>query len=306
MPVKHFLILILLSGSLAYAQNLTVNSSIISVTDNTYLTFSQGIGNRVTPVGVKKLEPLIFESQLAPLFTLQFNKKVPFGFVVSPKCIFRMFNDSSWTVRTPSFMPFILIYHKVKLPFLKHYHFFKPFLDSRPLFFLSYKYGHHSNGAGGSYYIPGTREVNILNGNFATDFTEAAISFLSSDTVNKKVDLISGRLGFEYHIGWNREDSMRYTYYYERINMELRFVLFKKITVVPVLSAMFGKDGFKPTFSSDTYISYRPFVRKSDIAVFAKVYFGPDYYNLRYINNMSFVTFGFLLEPSGLAIIRSR
>lgn len=130
MPIKKILALVLLFSGLAHAQNLTVNSSIIPVTDNTYLTFTQGIGNRITPAGVKKLEPLIFEAQLAPLFTLQFNKKVPFGFVLSPKCIFRMFNDSSWTVRTPSFMPFVLVYHKIKLPFLKQYHFLKPFPET--------------------------------------------------------------------------------------------------------------------------------------------------------------------------------
>ena len=61
---------------LAKSQNLTVNSSIISSSDNTYVTFGQGLGNRITKNGVQNLEPLIFEAQLAPLFTLQFNKKV--------------------------------------------------------------------------------------------------------------------------------------------------------------------------------------------------------------------------------------
>ncbi len=289
---------------LAKSQNLTVNSSIISSSDNTYVTFGQGLGNRITKNGVQNLEPLIFEAQLAPLFTLQFNKKVPFGFALSPKIVCRMFNDSSMTVRTPSYMPFIMVYHRVKFPILKRYNMFKPFMQVKPTFFMSYKYGHHSNGAGGSYYVPGTKEVNLRDGNFATDYTEAAISFLSGDTITKKVDLLSGRLGFEYHVGWNREPQMRDSYYYERISLELRFLLFDRITVVPILSGMYGKEGFKPKYASDTYISFRPFPRKSDIAVFAKVYIGPDYYNLRYTNTMRFVSFGFLLEPKGLAIIK--
>lgn len=287
-----------------YSQKLKINPSIISSSDNTYVTFGQGLGNRITTNGVQKLEPLIFEAQLSPLFTLQFDKKVPFGFALSPKIVCRMFNDSSWTVRTPSYMPFILVYHKINFPILNKYNMFKPILQVKPTFFMSYKYGHNSNGAGGSYFVPGTREINLLNGNFATDYTELAISFLSGDTINKKVDLLCGRLGFEYHIGWNREDNMRSTYYYERINLELRFLLFEKITVTPILSAMYGKDGFKPQYSSDTYISFRPFPEKSDIAIFAKVYIGPDYYNLRYSNTMRYVSFGFLIEPKGLAIIK--
>jgi hypothetical protein len=286
------------------AQNLTVNSSIISCTDNTYITFGQGLGNRITKNGVEKLEPLIFESRIAPIFTLQFNNKVPFGFVLSPKIILRMFNDSSWTVRSPSYMPFILVYHKIKFPFLKRYNMFKPILNIKPSFFMTYKFAHHSNGAGGTYFIPNTKDVNLINGNFTTDFTEIALSFLSKDTVNKKLDLISGRLGFEYHIPLTQENNMEYTYYKERINLELRFVVFKNITVVPVFSAMYGKNSFTPKYSLDTYISYRPFKSKSDLALFAKVYIGPDYYNLRYINTMRYVSFGLLLEAKGLSIFK--
>ena len=67
---------------------------------------------------------------------------------------------------------------------------------------------------------------------------------------------------------------------------------------------MFGRNGFKRQYASDTYISYRPLPKISDISIFAKVYFGPDYYNLRYENNMSFISFGFLLEPKALAIVK--
>lgn len=286
------------------SQNLRVNSSIISNSDNTYVTFGQGLGNRITKNGVEKLEPLIFESQLSLLFTLQFNKKIPFGFVLSPKTVFRMFNDSSSTVRTPSFMPFILVYHKIKFPFLNRYNMFKPFLKVKPLFFASYKYAHHSNGAGGPYFIPNTREVNLVNGNFSTDYTEIAFSFLSQDTIHNNIAMISGRLSGEYHIGLNREDSMRGTYYYEKLSLELRFIVLKTITVIPIVSAMFGENGFKPQYAFETYISFRPFPQRSDLAVFSKVYIGPDYYNLRYINTMRYVSFGILIEPKGLAIIK--
>lgn len=288
------------------AQNLTVNSSIVSCTDNTYVTFGQGLGNQVTEYGLKRLNPLIFEAQLAPLFVLQFNKKVPFGFVLSPKILVRMFHEDSKPVKSPSYMPFILVYHKIKFPILNRYNMFKSILQVKPTFFASYKYCHHSNGANGPYYIPNTREINIATGSFSTDYTEAAFSFLSNDTIHKNFDLISGRVGAEYHIGVNREDSMKSTYYYERINLELRFIAFKTVTIVPVFSAMFGENGFTPKYSMDTYISFRPFPKKSDLAVFAKIYFGPDYYNIRYVNTMRYVSFGILLEPKGLAIIKGK
>lgn len=286
------------------AQDLTVNSSIVSFSDQTYVTFSQGFGNRVTPAGVKKLEPLLFEGQMAPLFSLQFRRRVPFGFSLCPKIVFRMFNEYSYPVRTPSYMPFLLIYHKVRFPFLKHYNMFKPFLKVKPVFYNTYKYGHHSNGQSGEYFMPGTRNINYKDGNFATDYTEVATSFMSGDTIHDNLDLISGRLAFEHHLGLNREDSMYNTYYFEKLSLELRILVFKKITVATGFSAMFGRDGFKPHYASDTYISYRPLPKISDISVFAKLYFGPDYYNLRYENNMSFISFGLLLEPKALAIIK--
>lgn len=286
------------------AQNLTVNSSIISCSDNTYVMFGQGLGNRITKNGVEKLEPLIFEAQLSPLFTLQFNKKVPFGFVLSPKILVRMFNETSVPVKSPSYMPFILIYHKIRFPFLNRYNMFKYILKEKPTQFVSYKFAHHSNGANGPYYIPDTKEINIQSGSFSTDYTEVAFSFLSKDTIHKNIDLISGRIGGEYHLGFNREDSMNSTYYYERINLELRFIAFKTVTIVPIFSAMFGKNGFTPKYSMETYISFRPFPKISDLAMFAKVYIGPDYYNIRYVNTMRYVSFGILLEPKGLAIIK--
>ncbi len=291
-------------GKLILSQNLTVNSSIVSFSDQTYVTFGQGVGNRVTPKGVKKLEPLLFEGQIAPLFSLQFKKRVPFGFALCPKIIFRMFNEYSYPVRTPSYMPFVLIYHRVKYPFLKRFNMFKPFLKIKPTFFNTYKYGHHSNGQNGTYFIPGTKQINYENGNFAADYTEVATSFLSGDTIHDNLDLLSGRLAFEHQLGINREDSMYNTYYYEKLSVELRFLVFKKITVATGFSAMFGRHGFKPHYASDTYISYRPFPKISDISIFAKLYFGPDYYNLRYENNMSYISFGILLEPKALAIIK--
>jgi hypothetical protein len=287
-----------------FGQDLTVNSSIVSFTDQTYITISQGLGNRLTPSGVKKLEPVLFEAQMAPLFSLQFRKRVPFGFAICPKILFRMYAEFSYPVKTPSYMPFLLIYHKVKFPFLKRYNMFKPFLKVKPTFYNTYKYGHHSNGQNGPYFIPGTKDINYKDGNFATDYTEVATSFLSGDTIHNNLDLISGRLAFEHHLGLNREDSMYNTYYFEKLSLELRFLVFRKISVSTGFSAMFGRDGFKPRYASDTYISYRPLPRVSDISIFAKVYFGPDYYNLRYENTMSFITFGLLLEPKALAIIK--
>lgn len=295
---------LMLLMSPVFGQDLTVNSSIVSFTDQTYITISQGLGNRLTPSGVKKLEPVLFEAQMAPLFSLQFRKRVPFGFAICPKILFRMYAEFSYPVKTPSYMPFLLIYHKVKFPFLKRYNMFKPFLKVKPTFYNTYKYGHHSNGQNGPYFIPGTKDINYKDGNFATDYTEVATSFLSGDTIHNNLDLISGRLAFEHHLGLNREDSMYNTYYFEKLSLELRFLVFRKISVSTGFSAMFGRDGFKPRYASDTYISYRPLPRVSDISIFAKVYFGPDYYNLRYENTMSFITFGLLLEPKALAIIK--
>lgn len=286
------------------AQNLTVNSSIVSCTDNTYVTFGQGLGNQVTEYGLKRLNPLIFEAQLAPLFVLQFNKKMPFGFILSPKILVRMFNEPSSPVRTPSYMPFFMIYHRVKFPFLNRYNAFKLFLKQKPVFYMSYKYGHHSNGQFGQYFLPNSRNVNFVDGNFSTDYNEIATSFISKDTINDNLGLLSGRFSFEFQLSVNREDSMFNSYYFQKFALEARLLILKKITIVPVVSIMFGKNGFKTKYALDTYIIFQPFPKKSDLALFSKIYIGPDYYNLRYVNNTRFISFGILLEPKGLAIYK--
>ena len=84
-----------------------IDEAVFSTTDRTYVSFGQGIGNYKTPSGVRKLNPLLFEGQISPDFLFT-SKKSTSGFAFFPKIVIRMYNEKSFPVKTPSYMPSLL------------------------------------------------------------------------------------------------------------------------------------------------------------------------------------------------------
>ena len=95
---------------------------------DSYITFSQGIGN---------VEPLIFEALVAPYFLLRTSRDAKWGATISSKIMIRMYAEESFPVRTPSYMPEISFYHQLN----------KSGDDKVKYLFLNLT--HHSNGQDG-------------------------------------------------------------------------------------------------------------------------------------------------------------
>jgi hypothetical protein len=281
-----------------------MDEAILSTSDRTYVSFGQGIGSYKTPYGVKHLNPLIFEGQLSPDFFVALSKKRTIGLAFFPKIIIRMFNEPSTPVKTPTYMPSLLLYHQIKSPFAKRVlRFFKP---EDQLTFITYRLIHHSNGQSGSYFIPGTDSINYTNGNFSANAIEVALSWSAIDSGTIGKSFMTGRIAYERQLNFEREEQMKNTYYYNKVSIESHIIISEKIKAYVTYAFMWGTKQFGTRHSLDTYFAVKPFHKLSDVSLFVRGYFGPDYYNLYYENILRTVTFGIIADPLSIPIFNKQ
>ena len=276
-------------------------NSVLAHEHQSYFTFSSGFGN---------LDPLIFESKLCRTFFFQLKENAKLAFSGTPMVVLRMYNEYSVPVRTPSYMPEGSVYYNLgKTNFLLK--------DQLTLFS---KFGHHSNGQSDSTYnVDGT--VNIKSGNFSTNFIE--IGFMSSEIKPGLKNIVKGyRSSLAFHFFYEPllEDNYGTVYW----NNEFQISMFRPLDIIKAFRkgyknsdsdeadmrsrlkiktsyALVGLDNkaafdFKERFTFTATYSYQP--RFYDqLAVFVKFYWGKDYYNINYRNNIHYVTFGLISTP---------
>ena len=121
-----------------------------------YVTFPFDIGN---------LEPLMFEANVSPNFKIRERKDSRLMAVLTSQIIIRMFDEYSYPVKTPSYIPQIAFY------------FLTGHKDAANKLTLFGKIAHHSNGQDGNFYTDDGK-VNLQSGNFATNYLE--LGFLQS------------------------------------------------------------------------------------------------------------------------------
>ncbi|WP_317899998.1 hypothetical protein [Aurantibacillus circumpalustris] len=291
-----------LSNFAQTSQVTNIDEAVLSTTDRTYVSFSQGIGNYKTSTGVKPLKPLIFEGQISPDFLISLSKKTTSGLAFFPKIVIRMYNETSVPVKTPSYMPSILFYHRIKSPFnRKIFNFFK---TEDQLAFLTYRVSHHSNGQNGGYYIPNTDSINFVNGNFSTNALEIAFSWSSIDSGSIGKAFVNGRIAYERQLDFEREISLKDNYYYNKITLESHIIYSQKIKSYITYAYMWGTRKFSSRHALDLYLSIKPFQKITDFSVFIRGYFGPDYYNLYYTYQLRNFTVGIIADPLSIPTVK--
>ncbi|MCA1758169.1 MAG: phospholipase A, partial [Bacteroidales bacterium] len=127
---------------------------------DTYITFSQGIGN---------VEPLIFEALVAPYFLLRTSRDAKWGATISPAILIRMYAEESFPVRTPSYMPEISFYHQLNKT------------GNETIKYLFLNLTHHSNGQDGDFFNE-DGSFNTVSGDFSTNYLELGL-FLNQNVV---------------------------------------------------------------------------------------------------------------------------
>lgn len=248
-----------------------------SIETPSYVTFGKGYSN---------LGPLLYEANISPNLKINPEQLPNFGFVFIPQILIRMYDQFSHPVRTPSYMPRGTVY----------YHFDNKININNQFVFLTL--GHHSNGQDGLLYESDSVTINTKDGSFATNYLAAGYEYFSNNQNNFKP--VNG-LCLTTMLHKIHDTDVRYLYGKLRFKADLKSTYqfkheFRNIITNtkerPMLTGMLhlewialDKGGDKP-FDLDRLIlnytlSYQPaFI--SDLEVFARIYYGQDYYNINF------------------------
>ncbi|MBD0778399.1 hypothetical protein HPE56_11395 [Maribacter sp. ANRC-HE7] len=254
---------------------------------DSYITFPTDIGN---------MEPLMFEANVNPSFVIREQKDSHLMAVLTSQITIRMYNEESYPVKTPSYIPQITFYYLMGDKNLEdHYTFFG-------------KFAHHSNGQDGNFYNT-DGNINVQNGNFSTNFFElgliktsfsktlnASKFFKSSLEVHPRswmLDELHGKYsGFRWHnafFAYKLPVKMGH-----RGSVRADFSLKAETTWMIDNINDWDTFNFKRFNIGLTFYYHPKFLE--DIGFFIQLYHGMDYYNIYFQHRLDIVRFGIMTE----------
>jgi hypothetical protein len=277
------------------AQEQPDTSNIISLTTiaqahqgNSYITFLEGIG---------KIEDLWFEANLIPSFYIRKSKDSKLLGVLTPQVILRMYQEESFPVRTPSYMPQITVYYSLYNQ-----------LEYGGLSLFG-RLAHHSNGQQGDFYLD-DGGINFKSGNFSTNYIEAG--FIKT-SMNKRFGAVKMvRTSFQVNppalsdveldgrYSFYRWNNLLYIFKLNNSSAEFNQSKRANISLKAELNWLFGDledtrflDFDRISFSG-TFTYHPEFFE--DIVLFLQYYYGKDYYNIYFTNTVNVVRLGIMTE----------
>ena len=258
--------------------------ALINQTDS-YITFPTDIGN---------IEPLVFEANVNPSFVIRQRNDSKLMAVLTPQIIIRMYNEDSYPVRTPSYIPQISAYYLVSK---------KEALNNLVLFG---KLAHHSNGQDGSFYNE-DNSINLQTGNFSTNFMEFGIlktgyskslkaikTIKSSFEIHPKIWMFKELQGKYSGLRWhNSFTSFKLPIRNDKKNKANFSVKAETILMLDNYNDLnvFDIDRLNVSF---TFYYHPKFLE--DIGLFVQFYHGMDYYNIYFDHQLSIIRFGIMTE----------
>ncbi|QFZ55720.1 hypothetical protein FEZ18_13370 [Oceanihabitans sp. IOP_32] len=252
---------------------------------DSYITFPTDIGN---------LDPLMFEANINPSFVIRKRKDSKLVALLKPQITIRMYNEESYPVRTPSYIPQISVYYLANK---------NKSLNYAVLFG---KIAHHSNGQDGNFYKD-DNTINLQTGNFATNFMEfgfiktaysnrikALKTMKSSIEIHPKSWMIPELKGKYSALRWhNSFTSFKFPLtnsHSDRANFSLKAETTLMLDNYKDLET-FDLDRFN---ASLTFYYHPKFLE--DIGLFVQLYHGMDYYNIYFNHQISVIRFGIMTE----------
>jgi hypothetical protein len=252
---------------------------------NSYITAPADIGN---------IEPLWFEANLIPNFNIRVSKDSRLMGVLTPQVIIRMYQQESFPVRTPSYMPQLTIYYS---------------LNSKPSaknFSLFGKLAHHSNGQEDPFYNT-DGSINTKSGNFSTNYFELGIVrtrfnkqfnavqfFSSSFEMHPKSLTIDELDGIYGHYRWNNVISFFKLPREYKSNKKANFSIKGEFSWSFDDMYNWNSCDLKRLNLKLTFFYHPKFLE--DIGIFAQIYSGMDYYNIYFDHQISVIRFGIMTE----------
>lgn len=262
---------------------------------DSYITFLGGIGN---------MEPLMFEANLNPNFVVRKREDSRLMMVLTPQITIRMYNEESYPVRTPSYIPQLSLYYMFGSPKLTHHTT------------IFGRIAHHSNGQDGSFYVENVLsddqepQINVETGNFSTNFIE--IGFIDTSYGHKKNAVKFFKSSLEIHPkSWMSEElhgqysGFRWHNSFYAYKLPWDKALFRKqrkadfsvkIETTWMLDAINDWDTFgTERFNGALTFYYHPDFLE-DIGLFIRFYHGSDYYNIYFGRQLNIIQFGLMTE----------
>ena len=268
------------------SQKLTLDKIALINQNDSYITFPIDIGN---------IEPLMFEANLNPSFVIRERKDSKLMALLTPQVIIRMYNEESYPVRTPSYIPQITFYYLVN----------EDDFDNKTTLFG--KIAHHSNGQDGSFYNE-DGSINLISGNFSTNYFElGVIRTTSSERLNAfkifesslevhPTDWMQKELQGQYSaLRWHNSFT---TYKLPFINKGTKerphFSLKIETSLMLDGYADLGDIDIKRLNAGLTFYYHPKFME--DIGLFVQFYHGMDYYNIYFKHRIDTIRFGIMTK----------
>ena len=277
------------SGQEADMENKTIDLTTISQVNqgNSYFTILGGLGN---------IDPLWFEANFVPNFYIRKSKNSRLMAVLTPQIILRMFQEESFPVRTPSYIPQLTVYYALDGdPPYSHLNFFG-------------RFAHHSNGQEGESFLE-NGNINHLTGNFSTNYMEFGFIKTNYNQRFKAMQFYSSSI--EYHppgfpaaelkglfstLRWHSSFSV-FKLNRESYANTKRKALF---SIKGKTSILFGDVSNWNTFDKKRLelsltVSYYP-TGLEDVGLFVSFFRGRDYYNIYVDRQLPLISFGIVTE----------
>ena len=251
---------------------------------NSYITFPTDIGN---------IEPLWFEGNLIPNFTIRTNKDARLIGVLTPQVIIRMYQEKSFPVRTPSYIPQVTMYYNI--------------CREKKNSTAFVKLAHHSNGQDGDFYLE-DGSINSESGDFSTQYFEFGL-IRTFYNINLNANQFF-RTSFERHFfesenlqtGIYSKFRWKNSFSVFKIRQESKEFVKKKAGFSLRLNAdwMFGdiytwSDRSIDRLNIGLTAFYAPKFFE-DIGLFVELYHGQDYYNIYFNQQLNVIRFGIMTE----------
>ena len=216
--------------------------------------------------------------------------------VLTPQIILRMYQERSYPVRTPSYMPQITLYYMLNGG------------EDGTKFSLFGRYAHHSNGQDGDFFLE-NGEVNVTSGDFSTNYLESGVIITNINTRFNAYQFFKSSI--EIHPqAWS---GKKLEGIYSNIRWHNTISIYKlpsktdentkkkaDISVKGESTWMFGDLNNWDAVSLNrlnlglTFYYHPKFLE--DLGLFVQYYHGSDYYNVYFKHRLDVIRFGLMTD----------
>lgn len=287
------LTLLFMCHNFGYSQNDSLQIPVLEL--STIAKFNQNDSYVTFPTDIGNIDPLMFEANINPLFTIKEKKDSRLMAVLTPQIIIRMYNKESYPVRTPSYMPQITFYYLLNQ---------NKTINKNTVFG---KFAHHSNGQDGTFYNE-DNTLNVETGNFATNYFEIGListsysynhnavkAFKSSIEIHPKSWMLEELEGQYSGLRWHNAFTS-YKLPFQKNASKKRPNLSLKIDTTLMLDNYNDLDFIDlDRINASVTLYYHPKFLE-DIGFFVQFYHGMDYYNIYFNEQIDVIRFGMMTK----------